>query len=117
MVDPSEVEKQSAALTKFVDSMGRPISWLRWPYRKMKPPREYLAWKLQASLCARLNLFFDAGLADEPLFEEQGRAWFEEMLRSAQIAERAAWAAWRNRKRSLEMNFLCGRRRRLPWSC
>jgi hypothetical protein len=115
MMNEIESQKQFTALVAFIKSIGRGFAWLSWPHKKMKPPREYEIWRICRSHVERLELFFDAGLADEPLFE--GRPLFEELLRNAEIAERAAWSAWMKRKERIEMDLLTGKRKTLPWSC
>ena len=117
-MDTPEVaaQKQCTALIAFAKSIGHDIAALRWPYRKhMAEPAEYRLWRICRAHVERLELFFDAGLADEPTFS--GRAMFEKMLYEAEIAERSAWSAWCRKKESLEMDLLCGRRKTLPWSC
>lgn len=113
MPEPSELEKQSQALSKFEKSVGHPVAELRWPYSKTMPePVEHHIWRLYATTAYRFDLFYDAGLVTDI-----DRPFYDKLFREASELESATWHRWCKRKAKLEMDLFTGKRKSLPWSC
>lgn len=113
MIDLSELERQSQALMKFASSAGRPLREFAWPYCATMPePLEHRLWRLYAASVHRFSMFYEAALVAP---DEQ--AFYDRLFMEIAECERAARAAWQQHKEKLEMDFLCGRRKTLPWKC
>lgn len=103
--------EEREALEKFRRSCNRPL--LRWPHRGTRPPVAWRRYQLAYSVRQRLALYVNAGL-----IEEAQRGLFDRLLHLAQTEERRQWAAWREYKRRVELQYMSGHRKRCPrWVC
>jgi hypothetical protein len=109
-MDTPEMQKEFQAWLTFQSSVSRPFRDLRWPHPRMKEPAEYYWWRVCASVLRRFDLFDNAGLV-----KDEERLFHERQFRELAEAESSARAAWIKRKKRLEMDMLCGRRKSLPW--
>jgi hypothetical protein len=101
------------ALGEFVASIGCDFRFLRWPYRRqMREPAAHVEWRRTASSVMRFSRAFAAGVISP---DEQ--PFFEKLQSQALERARAAWTRWTKKKKQIEMNYLRGRRKRLPWLC